>query len=114
MRTARLITSVRRHVRGVSMISWLLAAALALATPPAAPPASSETATAIAVADPVPQDQVMALPYHLYVLTTSGTDIKASRDMAYGTALILVLIVLIVNLLSNALRRYFSKKVKMH
>lgn len=59
-------------------------------------------------------DQVMALPYHLYVLTTSGTDIKASRDMAYGTALILVLIVLIANLLANVLRRYFSKKVKMN
>jgi phosphate transport system permease protein len=59
-------------------------------------------------------DQVMALPYHLYVLTTSGTNIKASRDMAYGTALILIIIVLIVNLLSNILRRYFSKKVKMN
>ena len=59
-------------------------------------------------------DQVMALPYHLYVLTTSGTDIKASRDMAYGTAVILILIVLVVNLLSNLLRRYFSKKVKMN
>lgn len=59
-------------------------------------------------------DQVMALPYHLYVISTSGTDIKASRDMAYGTALVLVLIVLILNLLANALRKYFSKKVKMN
>ncbi|MCX6292595.1 MAG: phosphate ABC transporter permease PstA [Bacteroidetes bacterium] len=59
-------------------------------------------------------DQVMALPYHLYVISTSGTDIKASRDMAYGTALILVLLVLILNLLSNALRKYLSKKVKMN
>ncbi|MDD4033591.1 MAG: phosphate ABC transporter permease PstA, partial [Bacteroidales bacterium] len=37
-------------------------------------------------------DQVMALPYHLYVLTTSGTDIEASRGMAYGTALVLIII----------------------
>ena len=59
-------------------------------------------------------DQVMALPYHLYVLSTSGTDIKASRDMAYGTALVLVMIVLIANLLANALRKYLSKKVKMN
>jgi phosphate transport system permease protein len=59
-------------------------------------------------------DQAMALPYHLYVISTSGTDIKASRDMAYGTALILVLIVLILNLLANALRKYFSNKVKMN
>ncbi|HLW30885.1 MAG TPA: phosphate ABC transporter permease PstA, partial [Aequorivita sp.] len=32
-------------------------------------------------------DQVMALPYHLYVVATSGTDIEASRPIAYGTAL---------------------------
>ncbi len=59
-------------------------------------------------------DQVMALPYHLYVLATSGTNIEESRPMAYGTALVLIMIVLILNLLANALRRYFSKKVKMN
>ncbi len=59
-------------------------------------------------------DQVMALPYHLYVLSTSGTNIKESRDMAYGTALVLVLIVLIANLVANAIRRFLSKKVKMN
>jgi phosphate transport system permease protein len=57
-------------------------------------------------------DQVMALPYHLYVISTSGTDIEASRGIAYGTALVLVAIVLLLNLLANALRRYFSNKVK--
>jgi len=59
-------------------------------------------------------DQVMALPYHLYVLATSGTNIEESRPMAYGTALVLIMIVLILNLMANALRRYFSKKVKMN
>jgi phosphate transport system permease protein len=58
-------------------------------------------------------DQVMALPYHLYVLTTSGTDMEAARPMAYGTALVLIMIVLIVNLLANAIRRYFNKKVNL-
>lgn len=57
-------------------------------------------------------DQVMALPYHLYVLVTSGTNLEASRSMAFGTALVLVLIVLILNLLANAMRRYFNKKIK--
>lgn len=57
-------------------------------------------------------DQAMALPYHLYVISTSGTNIEASRKMAYGTALVLILIVLITNLLANALRKYFGKKVK--
>lgn len=59
-------------------------------------------------------DQVMALPYHLYVLSTSGTDIEASRSMAFGTAFVLVMIVLILNLIANALRRFFSKKTKMN
>ena len=59
-------------------------------------------------------NQVMALPYHLYVISTSGTNIVESRKMAYGTALVLIIIVLILNLLANALRRYFGKKVKMN
>lgn len=59
-------------------------------------------------------DQAMALPYHLYVISTSGTNIEASREMAYGTALILIIIVLISNLLANYLRKYFGKKVKMN
>lgn len=59
-------------------------------------------------------DQCMALPYHLYVISTSGTDVEASRGMAYGTALVLIALVLIVNLLANALRNYFAKKVKMN
>jgi phosphate ABC transporter, permease protein PstA len=59
-------------------------------------------------------DQAMALPYHLYVLATSGTDIEKSRPMAYGTALVLILLVLVMNLLANSLRRFFSKRVKMN
>ena len=59
-------------------------------------------------------DQCMALPYHVYVISTSGTDIEASRGMAYGTALVLIAIVLVVNLLANLLRNYFAKKVKMN
>ncbi|MCO5230851.1 MAG: phosphate ABC transporter permease PstA [Chitinophagales bacterium] len=54
-------------------------------------------------------DQVMALPYHLYVIATSGTDIEASRPIAYGTAFVLVLIVLIINLFASWLRRQFEK-----
>ncbi|MDD4653890.1 MAG: phosphate ABC transporter permease PstA, partial [Bacteroidales bacterium] len=56
-------------------------------------------------------DQVMALPYHLYVLATSGTDIEASRPMAYGTALVLILIVLIINVLAGLIRARFTKRM---
>ena len=59
-------------------------------------------------------DQVMALPYHLYVIATSGTDLESTRPMAYGTALVLIAIVLVINLAANGLRRYFNKKVKMN
>lgn len=57
-------------------------------------------------------DQCMALPYHLYVISTSGTQIEATRPIAYGTALVLILIVLLANLSATVLRNYFSKKVK--
>lgn len=55
-------------------------------------------------------DQAMALPYHLYVLATSGTDIEAARPMAYGTALVLIAIVLGMNLFVSVMRRRFKKK----
>jgi len=58
-------------------------------------------------------EQCMALPYHLYVIATSGTDVAKTRPMAYGTALVLIIIVLIVNLFANLLRNYFASKVKM-
>jgi phosphate transport system permease protein len=57
-------------------------------------------------------DQVMALPYHLYVIATSGTDVEASRPIAYGTALVLVAIVLLMNMLADVLRRCFGRKAK--
>lgn len=57
-------------------------------------------------------DQVMALPYHLYVIATSGTDIEASRPMAYGTALVLIVIVLLMNMTATVIRRYLGKKTK--
>lgn len=59
-------------------------------------------------------DQVMALPYHLYVLTTSGTNMEESRPMAYGTAMVLILIVLLLNLLANFIRKRAAKRTKMN
>lgn len=55
-------------------------------------------------------DQVMALPYHLYVLATSGTNMKETRPMAYGTALVLVAIVLVINGAASILRYHIRKK----
>lgn len=54
-------------------------------------------------------DEVMALPYHLYVIATSGIDIEASKTQANGTALVLLLLVLSLNLVAAALKKYLSK-----
>jgi phosphate transport system permease protein len=54
-------------------------------------------------------DQVMALPYHLYVIATSGTDVEKSRPIAYGTALVLIIIVFVLNVLAGIIRRKFEK-----
>lgn len=57
-------------------------------------------------------DQCMALPYHLYVVATSGTDIEAQLPIAYGTAFVLIMLVLIMNLTANAVRKFFENKLK--
>lgn len=57
-------------------------------------------------------DQCMALPYHLYVVATSGTDIEAQMPIAYGTAFVLILIVLLMNLAANSIRKSFENKLK--
>ena len=57
-------------------------------------------------------DQCMALPYHLYVLATSGTDMERQIPIAYGTALVLIVIVFIINIMANAMRNYFQNKLK--
>ncbi len=56
-------------------------------------------------------DQCMALPYHLYVVATSGTDIDAQMPIAYGTAFVLIAIVLVLNLAAGVVRRHFQKKL---
>jgi phosphate transport system permease protein len=55
-------------------------------------------------------DQVMALPYHLYVISTSGTEIEASRPLAYGTAVVLLFLVLVMNLSAVFLRQRLRGK----
>ena len=57
-------------------------------------------------------DQVMALPYHLYVISTSGTQIEKSRPLAYGTAVVLLFLVLGMNLLAVFLRHRFRKAAR--
>ena|SRR3989338_6539296 len=55
-------------------------------------------------------DQVMALPYHLYVISTQVPNIKL--EVRYGTALVLLMIVLTMNFVAIVLRAHFRKKKK--
>ncbi|HOP46325.1 MAG TPA: phosphate ABC transporter permease PstA [Desulfobacteraceae bacterium] len=55
-------------------------------------------------------DEVMALPYHVYVLATAGTHIEETRPLQYGTVLVLVALVLGVDLIAIIIRSYIRKK----
>ncbi len=56
-------------------------------------------------------DQFMALPYHLYVMATQHHAISQVRPIAYGTALVLLILILLMNL-SVVLVRYRLRRVK--
>jgi len=55
-------------------------------------------------------DEIMALPYHIYVLATAGTEIEATRHLQYGTALVLIVLVLGLNLIAIIYRAHLRKK----
>lgn len=54
-------------------------------------------------------DEIMALPYHIYVLATAGTDIEQTRPMQYGTALVLIALVLGMNFIAILYRSRLRK-----
>lgn len=47
-------------------------------------------------------DPFMSLPYHLYILVNEGLSV----DMAYGTAFVLIVIVLLINLICHLVGNY--------
>ncbi len=55
-------------------------------------------------------DSVMALPYHIYVLATAGTEIEKTRPLQYGTALVLIALVCGMNLIAIIYRARLQKK----
>lgn len=57
--------------------------------------------------------EFMALPYHLFVLATSGTNITQTRPLQYGTALVLLMIVLGLNIIAVLIRRHYRQKLKI-
>lgn len=57
--------------------------------------------------------QFMALPYHLFVLATSGTNIAKTLPLQYGTALVLLIIVLGLDIIAVLIRRHYRQKLKI-
>jgi phosphate transport system permease protein len=55
-------------------------------------------------------DDVMALPYHIYVLATAGTEIEKTRHLQYGTALVLMALVLGMNIVAIWYRSKIQKR----
>jgi phosphate transport system permease protein len=55
-------------------------------------------------------DQAMALPYHLYVISTQVPNVD--EKVRYGTALVLLVMVLFMNLVAIVIRYQFRKKKK--
>lgn len=55
-------------------------------------------------------DEIMALPYHIYVLATAGTQIARTRPLQYGTALVLIALVLGLNLAAILYRAHLRRK----
>ena len=55
-------------------------------------------------------DQFMALPYHLYIMATQHHAIQQVRPLAYGTALVLIALVLGLNMTAVVLRYRLRRK----
>ena len=55
-----------------------------------------------------PFDQTMALPYHLYVISTQVPGMPL--QIQYGTALVLLVLVLSMNVIATLIRSYFRRR----
>ena len=53
-------------------------------------------------------DQTMALPYHLYVISTQVPGMPP--EIQYGTALVLLVLVLSLNVLATIIRSYYRRR----
>lgn len=56
-----------------------------------------------------PLEKFMALPYHLFALATQHEEMEAVMPIAFGTALVLLLMVLVLDMLAFYLRVRFVK-----
>ncbi len=57
-------------------------------------------------------DQFMALPYHLYILATQHHAIEKVRPIAYGTAVVLLGLILLLNCSAILVRYRYRQRMK--
>ncbi len=57
------------------------------------------------------RSQFMALPYHLFIMSTQHHAISQVRPIAYGTALVLLALVCLLNLAAVLLRKRYRDRV---
>jgi phosphate transport system permease protein len=55
------------------------------------------------------KQEFMALPYHLYMLSTQHQSIETVRPLAYGTVTVLILIIFLMNLVAFYIRYKFRE-----
>jgi phosphate transport system permease protein len=55
---------------------------------------------------------VMALPFHLFTLSTQVPDFKAVKPMQYGTALVLICLVLLFSIIAISVRAFYRSRYK--
>jgi phosphate transport system permease protein len=57
-------------------------------------------------------DQFMALPYHLYILATQHQAIEKVRPIAYGTAIVLLGLIFLLNMLAVWIRYRYRQRMR--
>jgi len=56
-------------------------------------------------------DPFMALPYHLFIMSTQHHDIEGVKGIAFSTAATLLLISLLLTIIASLIRQYYKKRM---
>jgi phosphate transport system permease protein len=105
--------TIRHHVLPYSASGILTGTILSLSR------AGGETApilvTGVAANAALPtglMDSFQALPYHIYIMVTQTSNIDDSYPVAWGAALVLVALVVLLNAVAVLLRNKYRKKYR--
>jgi phosphate transport system permease protein len=106
--------TVRHHVLPYAMPGILTGIILSISR------AAGETApillTGVAFYSPALPNSLlspfMALPYHLYAMATQSSNLQATQPIQYGTALVLLILIVGMNLAAIVLRKRYREKYR--